>query len=760
MTFRFRPASTRRALALLAIFLLSALRAGAAADGAPAFTVGRSTAVKGWLVAGPFPKINDQKSTDPLFFLNRDYLAALGGEAKARPALNQPIAYRDADGTSRTARAERVAANAAGIVDLNAHFGSPEARVAYAWARVKSPREQEATCFFGSADGIRVWVNGEVVQTKPGSVFEQSCIARQLQFPVKLRKGENALLVKVENTKGDWAFIVELAEKAAADKIKAALEREKLLKDFQNAMLFPDAPGKFIITPGAFPPIVWKDPAAVEKLWGKLPLRTRWFDGALNEVKSAQKPGRYAAYVEAKAPDGRLIRRQFTVFCTAPGDPVLKDQNLSTATLQSPSRLVSQSLWDAWRPELKGLPLARFFNPPDALRQEAVFLSALADLTARGETIHPWRNKPDMIDIAYHYQLKRKILDGALHAHPLAPPRPLEQAAPVLRPGSEREAGVKPGTADRLRAVCRDWAAQGGESFTALVARHGIIILHEPFSAPKTTVTLETRYSMDSITKCIGSILFLRFLDQRLVGLDDPVGKYLPGFPSRGPRALTLHHCVSHTSGLEGHGAWGGLANPWLENTIANAAETLRPGEVAIYNGMGFDLVGKVEESITGKNIFDLIHEGLFDPLGLQQVELNDLGFTAECNAMELARLGQLLLNRGSYGKAQFFTPATFEKMMPRRATELFPKIPQSDWEYGIGLAWTYFHDPLAGKNGVPKDKTILGRRMIGHGALSTSVFRVDLDNDIVIAIPRTGGGKDMGKFEERFLRALEEGLE
>lgn len=724
-------------MSLVTLFLLITSHAIAAPTGAPTFTLGRDTVIKEWLVAGPFPKINDTKSTDPLYFLKKD--------------------YRTDDGAGAVAR---VSANEAGIVDLNAHFRSPGARIACAWVRVQSPREQETTCFLGSGDGVLVSVNGETVQTKPGSLFEQSCIPRQLQFPVKLRRGENTLLVKIDNTKGDWAFILELAEKAAAEKIKAALEREKLLKEFQNAMLYPDAPGKFIIQPGPLPKIIWKDPAIVEKLWSKLQLRTRWFDGTLNEVRRAERPGRYAAYVEARTPDGRLVRKQFTVFCAAPGDPVLKDLNLSTATMKSPTRLVSQELWDAWRPELKSLPLARFFNPPDALRQEALFLAALADLTARGETMNSWRNKPAMIDIAYHYNLKKKIMRGVRPVQPLAPPRSLERPAPILRPGTEREAGLKPGTAARLRAICRDWAAQGGEPFTALAARRGVIILHEAFSTTKTAVTLETRFGMDSITKTIGSLLFLRFLDQKLVALNDPVGKHLPGFPLDGPHAVTLHHCVSHTSGLEGHGAWGGLANPWLENTIAIAAETLRPGERAIYNGMGFDLVGKVEESITGKSIFDLIHEGLFDPLGIKGVELSDLGFTAECTAMELARMGQLLLNRGSYGKAQFFTPETFKQMMPRPATELFPKIPQSDWEYGIGLAWAYFKDPRAGQNGTPKDKTILSRRTIGHGALSSSVFKIDLDNEIVIAMPRAGGGKEMGKYEEQFLRALEEGLE
>jgi CubicO group peptidase (beta-lactamase class C family) len=63
-----------------------------------------------------------------------------------------------------------------------------------------------------------------------------------------------------------------------------------------------------------------------------------------------------------------------------------------------------------------------------------------------------------------------------------------------------------------------------------------------------------TRYPLASITKAVSGLLFAQFIDQGLIHPDDPVGKFLPDFPTTGEGVLTLRHCFTHTSGFEGHG--------------------------------------------------------------------------------------------------------------------------------------------------------------------------------------------------------------
>jgi len=110
---------------------------------------------------------------------------------------------------------------------------------------------------------------------------------------------------------------------------------------------------------------------------------------------------------------------------------------------------------------------------------------------------------------------------------------------------------------------------------------------------------------------------------------------------------------------------------------------------------------------------------------------------------------GQLLLNRGSYGDKQYFTPATFEKMMPIKLSTLYPGVQD---EYGVGLSWMRAWDAKS-------NRSLLSNNTIGHGAASGSVFRVDLDNELVIVLLRNDGWKDYESHLADFLRAIDDGI-
>jgi CubicO group peptidase (beta-lactamase class C family) len=172
---------------------------------------------------------------------------------------------------------------------------------------------------------------------------------------------------------------------------------------------------------------------------------------------------------------------------------------------------------------------------------------------------------------------------------------------------------------------------------------------------------------------------------------------------------------------------------------------------------MGYDLAGKVMEIVSGKSIFRLMRENLFDPLELNDTSLEeDLGFSCFSTAGDFARFGQLLLNKGSYGELRFFSPQTFDKLLPRPLNIYYPGI---DKEWGIGITRMRQKHPDAGKNGVPEDATVLSKNVIGHGSATSAILRVDLDNDLVITQSRRRGGKAYGKYLAQFLLAIEEGL-
>jgi hypothetical protein len=151
------------------------------------------------------------------------------------------------------------------------------------------------------------------------------------------------------------------------------------------------------------------------------------------------------------------------------------------------------------------------------------------------------------------------------------------------------------------------------------------------------------------------------------------------------------------------------------------------------------------------------MRENFFDPLDAKNTFLEeDLGFSCNGTAYDFAVIGQLLLNEGSYGDLKFFSPATFDKLLPKHLKQFYPDI---NVVWGIGLTWMRQGHPDAGKNGLPKDKTILSKNIIGHGSATSAILRVDLDNDLVIAQTRRRGSKAYDKYLAKFLMAIENGL-
>ena len=555
-----------------------------------------------------------------------------------------------------------------------------------------------------------------------------------------------------------WGQLVEDKAELPDEPANRVSTKEEI-KEFQNCRIVPKLGNLWDYTfePGKFPGFKWDRPYLVEKVMGKFPLKARWFDGELNEVATPEKPGRYAFYAEGKTAKGTIIRRASTVFCRPKywlGWSERPKASLEFIPVDGVDRTVWKEHEDAISIFAGRMVLFSILRQ----QQGAVLMSYLHEMKATG-------NKPTLTDTPiirdhdYHLALKLKILGLANKYPPLQmPQRTKANKAPVLHKGTEEEAGFKPGTVDKIRKVCQAWFDESGEPFIVLVARHGVVIIHEPFGEwTWGQLTRKSPTEMASLTKLITGLMFAQFVNQELIGIDDPVGSYLPDFPITGDKVITLRHCFTHTTGLSGHEEWGGLHNPWLDNVIANGLEYLKPGKVHEYNGMGYDLAGKVMEIVSGKSIFRLMRENLFDPLKLKNTTLEeDLGFSCFSTAGDFARFGQLLLNKGSYGKLKFFSPQTFEEILPRPLKEYYPEI---DKDWGIGITWMRQRHPDAGKNGVPKDATVLSKNVIGHGSATSAILRVDMDNDLVISQSRRRGGKAYGKYLVKFLTAIEEGL-
>lgn len=710
--------------------------------------------IRDWLLLGPFPNsVSDERLPDGSFRngLYQDFLKALGGEAQAILSSDTVVEFTDSEGETRNVSPANCQARGNGVVSFREAFNIGD-KVGYAFCHVESPADQVLHCGFGSNDGAKVWLNGELVNKFYGG---RGCVRWNDEFQVALKKGLNPVLVKLDDWGGmAWEFILEFHRSDAPVVLKRLRQRE--LERFQNGRIRPrDMWSGFVIEPGEFPELVWDNPDIAEKILGEAPLEVRWFDADLKEAGKADNPGRYAAVVEATGENGIQVRRAFTFYCRPAGWRPW-EHDFKTYLRYPPDSPIDRSALDQRKEMIAGWLGNRVLWSMGEDAAGASLLAALAEMKPLDRKPLP-TDAPEILSDDYHLALKRKILGLEERDSGLSMPKPIsDKPAPALRDGSFSDAGVKADGIDPIREVCTRWHSETKEPFVVLLARHGVVFFHEAFGEPS-KADLDTPMSLASLTKLITGLLFAQFVDQGLVGIDDPVGNYVPDLPTEGEKALTFRHCFTHTSGLTGHGDWDGIHNPWLENVIANGLEYLSPGERYYYNGMGLDLAGKAMEMVANKSICRLMYENFFVPLGVKNFTLEDLAFSASVTAEELARFGQLLLNRGSYGDRQFFSEQTFEAILPRPLDDFYPGVEE---EVGIGLWWMRIEKWLIDQFGDSEDVPMLSENILGHGAASGAILRVDLDNDLVVAQVRNAPGEKHEEFLYEFLRAIAASLE
>ena len=138
-----------------------------------------------------------------------------------------------------------------------------------------------------------------------------------------------------------------------------------------------------------------------------------------------------------------------------------------------------------------------------------------------------------------------------------------------------------------------------------------------------------------SLTKVVTSIACLQLAEQGLLGLDEPVSKYLTSF-RRGDKAqITLRHCLSHQAGFD---YANGLINPagspwasyrWLWAFLTNDLRGYVDGYLArqpllfsagtSYNyADGANVAAAVVEAVYGMPFDRYVHDRITSPLGMQ----------------------------------------------------------------------------------------------------------------------------------------------
>jgi CubicO group peptidase (beta-lactamase class C family) len=462
-----------------------------------------------------------------------------------------------------------------------------------------------------------------------------------------------------------------------------------------------------------------------------------WFTGTLQRADSPTRPGPYAARVRIHPLQARDLLRFVTLYRTAedvPDDKRFGDDLAAFARAMGVDAAVVERQAELIKQVLKGRTFGEWSRDPAAAR----LLAGLALSKPAKGPIHRY-DDAFAVERQWWVDLKRRCVYGLPDPKPFVCPLPGEKPAPEVRAGTEEEAGVKKGTAAKIDAALKEFAADTDQAFAVCVVRRGVIVLHKAYGTRDgKPMTVETKSWMASVTKTMSATLMLMLIDQGRVGLDDPVERYLPVLQGiEVTRPLTIHHLFTHTNGLTLDG-WPGWSDdmPDVAERISAYYDRLRVGQEWAYTGTGNMLGAKVFEAVTETALPQAYHKHLFGPLGCTGTDVTGSHADSFSIPLDMAKFGQMLLNRGSYGKHQFFRPETFAKMLPAKLEKLLGPKARS---FGFGLDGT--------------------AKKFGHGAASAATFHVDTERELVVIMTRNKYGKNQDKHNGQFWKAIDEGI-
>jgi CubicO group peptidase (beta-lactamase class C family) len=158
-----------------------------------------------------------------------------------------------------------------------------------------------------------------------------------------------------------------------------------------------------------------------------------------------------------------------------------------------------------------------------------------------------------------------------------------------------------------------------GFSGTVFVGKGGRMLLNQGYGWADPVIGLknngEKRFMIASISKSFTAASILQLEQKGLLSTHDPIGKYLPDFPEWAGQNITIHHLLTHTSGIPDY-----INDYPLKFRMKQVAGWL-PSK---YSNSGYVLLARIVENVSGKDFDNYLADNILDPLGMENTGVGD----------------------------------------------------------------------------------------------------------------------------------------
>ena len=200
-------------------------------------------------------------------------------------------------------------------------------------------------------------------------------------------------------------------------------------------------------------------------------------------------------------------------------------------------------------------------------------------------------------------------------------------AAPAARATAARPATGGP-VVRAMDSLMSSAYKPGEPGAAVIVVKDGQVLLRKGYGMADlelgVRVEPDMRFRIGSVTKQFTAVAVLMLAEEGKLALDDPVTKFLPGYPTHG-HTITVEHLLTHTSGIKSYTDMPEWLPLWrkdmtLDTLIAffrDQPMDFTPGEKWAYDNSGYVLLGAIIEKASGKPYADFVRERIFVPLGM-----------------------------------------------------------------------------------------------------------------------------------------------
>ena len=185
-------------------------------------------------------------------------------------------------------------------------------------------------------------------------------------------------------------------------------------------------------------------------------------------------------------------------------------------------------------------------------------------------------------------------------------------------------------TPQQIDAVFKDWDDPQKPGIAVGVISNGKVVFKKGYGSAnlehQIPITTSTNFHTGAWSRMFTTFAILLLEEKGKLSLQDEVRKYIPEVPQMSEK-VTLHHLLSHTSGLDDYAALKALSG-WKETDIFTKKQAYHflkkqkklnhsPGEKYSVNSTGFMLLEDVVTKVSGKPFASFCKENIFAPLNM-----------------------------------------------------------------------------------------------------------------------------------------------